>query len=113
MKWLSKKTDAVVQYAWKKLANPTVDRGQTAWPKSQAELLRYGIRLDYDGVVQVDGIDHHKYQCQPNAGRIPSSVKDWRDKNGGTHAVITSFTIKKDGSEKDVRDAVTAAFKGA
>ncbi|KAI6840440.1 hypothetical protein KC332_g1185 [Hortaea werneckii] len=113
MKWLSKISDAVVKNAWKKLANPTVGRGKTAWPKSQADLLKYGIRLDYDGVVNVDGVEFYKYQCQPNAGKVASSVRDWRDKNGGTHAVITSVLVKKGGTEKDVEDAVGKAFKEA
>ncbi|CAK3994564.1 Hypothetical predicted protein [Lecanosticta acicola] len=113
MKRLSKLTDAVVKSAWKKLVDPTVGRGKTAWPKSQADLLKYGIRLDYDGVVTVDGVEHHKYQRQPNAGKISSSLREWREKNGGTHAVITSVLIKKGGTEKDVEEAVSKAFKEA
>lgn len=113
MKYLVRIKDAVVQAAWKKLVDPKVERGRTAWPKSQADLLKYGIRLDYDGVVTKDGREYHKYQCQPNAGKVDSSIRDWRDKNGGTHAVITSFLIKKKGSAKDVDDAVGKAFKDA
>ncbi|RAL03196.1 uncharacterized protein BO80DRAFT_423157 [Aspergillus ibericus CBS 121593] len=72
----------------KKFYMPTVSRGKTVWPKSSADLLRYGVRWDYDGIVMHDGKEYHRYQLQPNAGKIPSTIKDWRDKNGGTHAVI-------------------------
>lgn len=73
---------------------PTVNRGKTVWPKTQADLLKYGIRWDYDGVVKKDdGKEYHKYQLQPNAGKIPSLIKQWRDKNGGTHAVMTTLYI--------------------
>lgn len=113
MKWLSKIADAVVKNSWKKLANPTVGRGKTAWPKSQADLLKYGIRLDYDGVVTVGGVEFHKYQCQPNAGKVASSVREWREKNGGTHAVITSVLVKKGATEKEVGEAVSKAFREA
>jgi hypothetical protein len=52
--------------------------------KTPADLLRYGVRWNYDGIVKKeDGKEYHKYQLQPN-GKIPSSVKQWRDKNGGT-----------------------------
>lgn len=78
----------------KKFFMPTVNRGKTVWPKTQADLLKYGIRWDYDGVVKKDdGKEYHKYQLQPNAGKIPSLIKQWRDKNGGTHAVMTTLYI--------------------
>lgn len=111
MKALTKLTDPIVRNAWKKLVEPTVSRGKTAWPKSEADQLRYGIRFDYDGIVSVDGVDHYKFQCQPNNGRIPSSIKDWREKNGGTHAVMTTIQIKKGATEKEVREALDKAFK--
>jgi len=80
----------------KKFFLPTASRGKTVWPKTAAELLRYGVRWDYDGVVtKEDGKEYHKYQLQPNAGKIPSSIKQWRDKNGGTHAVMTTLYIPK------------------
>ncbi|KAM0724068.1 hypothetical protein Q7P37_000248 [Cladosporium fusiforme] len=113
MKWLTKLTDKVVQDAYKKLLNPTVSRGKTAWPKNQADLLNYGIRFDYDGVVTEGGVEYHKYQCQPNAGKVPSSVREWREKNGGTHAVITPVLVKKGGTKDDVQSAVAKAFEEA
>jgi hypothetical protein len=47
---------------WKKLVDPTIGRGKTAWPKSQAELERIGVRFDYDGEVTEDSVVCHKYQ---------------------------------------------------
>lgn len=64
-------------------------------PKTPADLLRYCVRWDYDGIVtKEDGKEYHKYQLQPNAGIIPSSIKQWRDKNGGT-AVMTTLYIPR------------------
>lgn len=61
--------------------------------KTQADLLKCGVRWDYDGVVKKDdGEEYHKYQLQPNAGKIPSSIKQWRDKNGG---MMTNLYIPK------------------
>ncbi|KAK2759065.1 hypothetical protein FQN54_003164 [Arachnomyces sp. PD_36] len=80
----------------KKFFQPTVARGKTVWPKSQADLLRFGVRWDYDGVVTGDdGLEYHKYQLQPNGGKIPSTIQRWRESNGGTHAVLTNMYIPK------------------
>lgn len=107
-------TDIVVQKSWKKLVNPTVSRGRTAWPKSQADQLRYGIRLDYDGEITVDNVDYHRFAVQPNGGAVPHHVQKWIEKNGGsTHAVITNVLIKKGGTEEDVEEEITKAFKEA
>ncbi|EER29466.1 hypothetical protein CPC735_071480 [Coccidioides posadasii C735 delta SOWgp] len=80
----------------RKFFKPTVARGKTVWPKNPADLLRYGVRWDYDGINKHNGVDCHRYQLQPNAGKIPSTIKEWRDKNGGTHAVITVMHIPVD-----------------
>ncbi|KAF4269846.1 hypothetical protein KXX33_008295 [Aspergillus fumigatus] len=67
---------------------------------------------DYDGIVtKDDGKEYHKYQLQPNAGKIPSTIKEWRDNNGGTHAVIATMYIEK-GSEPD-DNAFEAAVKSS
>lgn len=88
----------------KKFYQPTVSRGKTVWPKTPADLLRYGVRWDYDGVITLsDGKEYHKYQLQSNAGDIPTTIKRWREKNGGTHAVIGTMHIQK-GKEADARD---------
>ncbi|KAK2766229.1 hypothetical protein FQN54_007745 [Arachnomyces sp. PD_36] len=99
----------------KKFFNPTVGRGQTVWPKSPADLLRYGVRWDYDGIVtRDDGKEYHRFQLQPNAGKIPSTIKEWRDKNGGTHAVITTMFIEKgvQPDEEVFEDAVRKSLEG-
>ncbi|EER41640.1 conserved hypothetical protein [Histoplasma capsulatum var. duboisii H88] len=96
---------------WTKLVNPSVGRGKTAWPTAPADQVRIGVRFDYDGEVTINGVVHHKYQCQPNAGKIPSSIKTWRDANGGTHSVMTSIFIKKDGTKEEVQQAIDEALK--
>lgn len=102
---------AVVQKAWTKLVQPTVDRGQTLWPGSTRDQLNFGIRFDYDGVITQGGVEYHNYQLQPNAGKIPASIAEWRKKNGGTHAVMSSILIKKGGTKDDVKEAIKKAFK--
>jgi hypothetical protein len=96
--------------AWKKLANPTVGRGKTAWPKSSVELENVGVRFDYDEEVTQNGTVFHKFQCQPNAGKISASLKDWREKHGGTHAVITTVFNKKGATKSEVLQAVEEAM---
>lgn len=70
------------------------------------------MRYDYDGEVTKGGLECHKYNVQPNAGiDVPSSIKRWREKNGGTHSVMTSVYVKKDGSKEDVEKALEEAHK--
>ncbi|KAF2258096.1 hypothetical protein CC78DRAFT_556709 [Lojkania enalia] len=85
--------------AWKKLANPTVGRGKTAWPKGSTELESIGDRFNYDE------------ECQPSAGKIPASLKVWRERHSGTHAVITTVLIKKGGTKLEVLQAVKEAMR--
>ncbi|KAI9672561.1 MAG: hypothetical protein M1817_003327 [Caeruleum heppii] len=80
----------------RKFFRVTVGRGQTVWPKSPKDQLRYGLRLDYDGVVTRNGKEYNKFQVQPNAGKIPSPIKEWRESHGGTHAVFGTVFIEKD-----------------
>ena len=40
---------------------------------------------------------------QPNAGKIPSSIEEWKKKHGGTHAVMATALVKKGGTKDDVR----------
>ena len=112
MKALKNLGDTVVRSgAWKKLADPSASRGNTEWPKSKADLEKIGVRLDYDGQITQGGTIYHKYQCQPNAGKIPSSIKDWRESHGGTHAVMASIYVKKDGSKEEVKAAIDEGVK--
>jgi len=39
---------------------------------------------------------------QANAGKVPTSIENWKKKNGGTHAVMANVLIKKDGTKEDV-----------
>lgn len=98
---------------WKKLANPVVARGKTAWPSKVAEKERYGVRYDYDGEIKLDGVVHHKFQMQPNAGAVPAAVKKWlRKAKGGTHAVMANVYVRKGGGKKAVKEALEQANKG-
>lgn len=95
---------------WTKFAKPTIKRGQTAYPKTSADKERLGIRWDYDGEITIDGTIYHKFQMQPNAGKVPSSIKRWREANGGTHAVMANVLVKKDGTKEDVEEALEATI---
>jgi hypothetical protein len=103
--------------AWKKLANPSASRGKTALPKKPADQQRPGIRFDYAGMIEKDGTEYHKYKMQANAGNdIPTSIKNWRKANGGTHAVMAEVFVKKDGTKEDVGAGLMEAIvqvKGA
>ena len=98
---------------WKKLINPTVKRGKTALPLRSVDQEEIGIRLDYDGEITLDGANFHKYEMQPNAGsKLPKTIKDWMNKNKGTHSVMANVFIKKDSSSKEeVMSAVERAIK--
>lgn len=98
----------------KKLTNVSVSRGKTAWPKAEKDLTNFGIRFDFDGEVTQNGVVYNKFQVQPNAGKVPSSVQQWRENNGGTHAVMGSMLVKKGGTKDDVKQAFSQfqdAFK--
>nr|POE96510.1 hypothetical protein CFP56_56560 [Quercus suber] len=100
---------AVEGTTWKKFSNPSASRGKTVHPKSTKEQEALGIRWDYDGeVTKADGV-YHKYQLQANAGKVPSSIKQWRDTNGGTHAVMATSFVKKDGTKDDVEKGLREA----
>lgn len=86
--------------------NQQLEGGKTQWPKSQSDLENQGVRFDYDGTIDDNGQVYHKYQVQPNAGKIPSSWREWRDKNGGTHAVIGSVKIKEGATKDEVESSL-------
>ncbi|KAK0466504.1 hypothetical protein IW261DRAFT_1574576 [Armillaria novae-zelandiae] len=48
--------------------------------------------------------------CSPNAGKIPTSIKNWREANGGTHVVMADVYVKKDGTKADAEAALQAAI---
>jgi hypothetical protein len=102
--------------AAKKFANVSVNRGKTVYPKAPKDLENLGIRWDYDGEVEHNGTIYNKFQIQPNAGKVPSTIREWREKNGGTHAVMGVMYVKKGGSVDDVAagwDAFEREFKGS
>ncbi|KAL8646017.1 MAG: hypothetical protein Q9226_007045 [Calogaya cf. arnoldii] len=98
--------------AWTKLAKVTVSPGRTAWPTSPRMKEAIGVRFDYKGEEVVKGKDnttttYNLFNVQPKAGKTPASIIDWRNRNGGTHAVMAVARVKKDGTQDDVE----AAFK--
>lgn len=102
---------AIEGNTWKKFANVSVSRGQTVFPKSKADQERLGVRWDYDGeVTKSDGV-YHKLQMQPNAGKVPSSIEEWKRKHGGTHAVMATALVKKGGTKDDVQQGLEEAAK--
>ncbi|OJD22271.1 hypothetical protein ACJ73_06380 [Blastomyces percursus] len=98
------KSKDMVQQAAKKFTNVSVSRGKTAFPKAPKDRENIGMRWDFDGEVTQNGTIYNMFQVQPNAGKVPSSIRDWRDKNGGTHAVMGNMLVKKDGTAGDVQE---------
>lgn len=41
---------------------------------------------------------------------MPSTIKQWREANGGTHAVTADVFVKKDGTKEDVEEGLKAAI---
>ncbi|KAM5465989.1 hypothetical protein MauCBS54593_006237 [Microsporum audouinii] len=97
-----KAAEQAISKAAKKFTGVTVNRGKTTFPKAPSELLRLGIRWDFDGEVTIDGVVYNKFQVQPNAGKVPSTIVSWREDNGGTHAVMGNMFVRKGGDEEDV-----------
>lgn len=62
------------------------------------------VRWDYSGEIKRGDTVYHKFKLQPNAGKVPSTIKNWRDANGGTHAVMADVYVKKDGTKEDVEE---------
>lgn len=83
---------------------------------TSAEQEKFGVRFDYDKVVtKDDGTECHMFKMQPNTGKIPSSIKAWRDKNG-TDTVMAKILVKKDATMEEVKaalDEVREAFRNA
>lgn len=101
---------AVQGKTWQKFTNPSAGRGNTVFPKKDVEQERLGVRWDYDGETTSEGTIYHKFQLQPNAGKVPSTIKQWRNANGGTHAVMADVLVKKDGTKEDVEKGLEAAI---
>ncbi|KAI4249586.1 MAG: hypothetical protein LQ352_005569 [Teloschistes flavicans] len=95
---------------WKKFVRVSVNPGNTVWPKAPAELEAVGVRWDYVcEVARADGV-YHKFKIQANKGKIPQTIQEWAQKNGGTHAVMAEMFVKKDGTKEDVEEGIRDAF---
>jgi hypothetical protein len=100
-KSLDKARSAAINAAGK-FTKACVGRGQTAHPKNPKLLENLGIRWDYDGEVEHNGTIYNRFQIQPNAGKVAPAIRRWREKHGGTHAVMGTMYVKKGGSAEDV-----------
>jgi hypothetical protein len=96
--------------SFEKLTKPTVNQGKTAIPRAPNDQERIGLRLDYAGEVIRNGVTEHTFQLQANAGKVPTSVENWKRKNGGTHAVMATIHVKKDGTKDDVAAGLDEGF---
>ncbi|RLL94955.1 hypothetical protein CFD26_103780 [Aspergillus turcosus] len=99
---MTQEASATIERIWD-LRPLWVQLGKTVWPKGKDNQETIGIRYDYDGEVTPDDGIYHKFQIQPNAGKIPSTFKTWRDKNGGTHKVMATAFVKTDFTKDDVK----------
>ena len=104
MKKVFDKARSAIAKSAKKFTRVSVNRGQTAFPKAPRDLENLGIRCDYDGEIERGGILYNKFQIQPNAGKVNSTIRKWRERNGGTDAVMGVMYVKKDGSTEDVAE---------
>ncbi|KZT05315.1 uncharacterized protein LAESUDRAFT_760480 [Laetiporus sulphureus 93-53] len=97
---------------WKKFTNLTVGWGKTVFPQYGPEQEQLSVRWDYDGeTVDSDDTVYHKFQLQPNTGKVPTTIKRWREANGGTHTVMADVYVKKDGTKEDVEESLKAAIE--
>ena len=81
-------------------------------PKSKADQERLGARWDHDGETTRSDGAYHKPQMQPNAGKVLSSIEEWKRKHDGTHAVMATALVKKGGTKDDVQKSLEEATKG-
>lgn len=94
---------------YKKLVAPTVRLHDTAFPKTQPELEKLGVRFGFAGTVtKDDGKKYHRYDVQVNAGnKIPTSWKRWRENHPkGTHDVVATVEVADGGCKDDVQAAL-------
>jgi len=114
---MSRKWRTVVDFVmgnsngWKKLLNPTCEVHQTAFPKTNKDLEKLGIRFDFAGTIEEGGRKYHRFQAQVNDGqKIPSGWKKWReDHEKGTHAIVATVVVPDSGTKEEVEDALVNA----
>lgn len=97
---------AVDGNVWKKFSSPTVARGKAVFPQKESEQEKLGVRWDYDKEITTDGKVYNKFQLQANSGKVPSTIKKWREANGD-HAVMADVLVKKGGTKEDVEKGLT------
>lgn len=44
---------------------------------------------------------------QANSGKVPAAIGKWKKDHGGTHAVMATAYVKKDGDKNDVNEGLT------
>ncbi len=95
---------------WKKLVKNSVALHKTAFPKTQPELERLGVRFDFAGQVEEGGKTLNRFEVQVNDGqKIPSSWKKWRESHKkGTHGVVAIVKVPDGGTKEDVKAALDA-----
>ncbi|KAA6406458.1 MAG: hypothetical protein FRX48_09729 [Lasallia pustulata] len=89
-KWAKVKA-AILQRGYQKLLRPTVVLHKTAYPKTQPELERLGVRFDFAGTVEEDGKKLHRFQVQD-----------------GTHGIVATIKVPDNGTKEDVEAALNA-----
>lgn len=105
-KW-SKVKAFVMQYGYKKLIRPTISLHGTAFPKTKPDLEKLGVRFDFAGTIEEQGKKLHCFQVQVNAGKIPTSWKQWRQKHEkGTHGIVATIKVPDNGTKDDVQAAL-------
>ena len=90
---------------WQKFMSPATARGQMAFPKKPTHQEKFGIQFDYKKVVIKDGIEYNLFKMQANLGKIPSSIKHWRDKHSRTDVTMARAYIKTDRTKVEVKAA--------
>lgn len=72
-------------------------------------LEQLGVRFNFAGTIEKNGRKFHRFQVQVNAGKIPTSWKQWRQKHEkGTHGIVATVEIPDNGSEEEVQEALDA-----
>ena len=86
--------------------------GRTVWPLNKADQEKFGFRFDYSRMLMENGVSYFLFKLQPNAGsKIPAALKAWREKNGGTHAVIKDIKIREGAPKEEVEAVITEAVE--
>ncbi|EUC30352.1 hypothetical protein COCCADRAFT_104151 [Bipolaris zeicola 26-R-13] len=97
---------------WKKFTKVSVSKGNVDWPQNMRDQERFGVQNNYQGeIINKDGVVYNKFHVQPNAGKIPAPINQWKEDNGGTNAVMTSVYVEKDGTQEDVKEGLEEAAK--